>query len=259
MVVRSQWSTRRHLLSAGLRQQWEDLRQELVVKSDNLDAIAASVIRPTTVMGSVERLLLLLAKRTPRLGRQFLFDAKTDYPLLVALDAEEAHTLYYQCQTLFWLDAGRRELTIDGWRKVDELRAVAPKSHQAFVAMWFDARMDDAWLNGFIPGIRDSNYYTATRVDGFEHNGKIDDLIVLEIKRSGLLVADLTGQRGGVYFEAGLAMGRDIPVIWTCRADYLKEVHFDTRQYNFIVWDDVAYLRERLTARILATVVPRVG
>ncbi len=86
-----------------------------------------------------------------------------------------------------------------------------------------------------------------------EHNGKIDDLIIAEIRKSGLLVADFTGQRGGVYFEAGFAMGLGIPVICTCRNDDVEKLHFDTRQYNHIVWTDAADLKEKLQLRIEAS------
>jgi nucleoside 2-deoxyribosyltransferase len=78
-------------------------------------------------------------------------------------------------------------------------------------------------------------------------------VIVAEIKRSGLLVADFTAHRQSVYYEAGFAHGYGIPVIWTCRADHIRAAHFDTRQYNHIVWDTPATLRARLTSRIEAT------
>jgi hypothetical protein len=31
-------------------------------------------------------------------------------------------------------------------------------------------------------------------------------------------------------------MGLGIPVIWLCREDELEKAHFDTRQYNYILW-----------------------
>jgi len=63
------------------------------------------------------------------------------------------------------------------------------------------------------------------------HNEKICDKIVSEIRKSGLLVADFTGNRGGVYFEAGFAMGLSIPVIWTCRASDVEKLHFGLAAY----------------------------
>ena len=95
--------------------------------------------------------------------------------------------------------------------------------------------------------------YDPIRADIIEHNEKICDRILSEIRRSGLLVADFTGNRGGVYFEAGFAMGMGIPVIWTCRSDDMDSVHFDTRQYNHIVWENISDLKTQLVNRIVAT------
>ncbi len=100
--------------------------------------------------------------------------------------------------------------------------------------------------------------YKPFRIDQKEHNRKIDDEIVAEIRRSRLVVADFTqgddGARGGVYYEAGFAHGLNIPVIFTCRKDVLNKIHFDTRQYNHIVWETPVELRQRLAARISAEI-----
>ena len=68
------------------------------------------------------------------------------------------------------------------------------------------------------------------------------------------MIADVTYQRNGVYFEGGFAMGLGRTVVWMCRANDLDNVHFDTRQYNHIVWDDHTDLRTKLSARLRATV-----
>lgn len=86
-------------------------------------------------------------------------------------------------------------------------------------------------------------------------SGKEIDQIIAEIRRSKFLIADFTGHRGGVYFEAGFALGLGLPVIWTCRKDNLENLHFDIRQYNFIDWETGEELQERLTNRIQATIL----
>jgi nucleoside 2-deoxyribosyltransferase len=68
------------------------------------------------------------------------------------------------------------------------------------------------------------------------------------------VVADFTGQRGGVYYEAGYAAGRGIPVVWSCRKDQIKDLHFDIRQYNCIDWETPAELARRLESRITAVI-----
>jgi nucleoside 2-deoxyribosyltransferase len=96
--------------------------------------------------------------------------------------------------------------------------------------------------------------YRSLRVDNKEHIGKVDDLIMAEIQESRFVVADFTGHRGGVYFEAGYALGLGLPVIWTCREDNIEKLHFDIRQYNCIKRATAEELREKLGNRLRATV-----
>jgi nucleoside 2-deoxyribosyltransferase len=120
--------------------------------------------------------------------------------------------------------------------------------------MWFDKSIDPAW-KAIEAGIRNAGY-EPLRIDRKEHNNKIDDEIVAGIRRSKFLVADFTNHRGGVYFEAGLAMGLGLPVIWLCRQDDLEHAHFDTRQYNHIPWEigKLDELSKSLKNRIEATI-----
>jgi|TARA_R100000541_G_scaffold58793_2_gene70617 hypothetical protein len=147
-------------------------------------------------------------------------------------------------------------LTPKGWKEVKEIQKKQVDSKKAFVAMWFDGEVDDLWDNGFFPALNQLGY-EPLRIDKKEHINKIDDQIIAEIRKSGLLIADFTGNRNGVYFEAGFAMGLGIPVIWTCREDHLDDVHFDIRQYNQIVWKTPEELKEKLTYRIEATIPNR--
>ena len=149
------------------------------------------------------------------------------------------------------------ELTARGWLKVEELVARLPSATQAFVAMWFSPATDLAWRDGIEPAIAGAGY-RAVRIDRKEHNQKIDDEIIAEIKRSKFLIADFTCEpgkvRGGVYFEAGYAMALPIPVIWTCAKSSLNDIHFDTRQYNHILWEAPEQLYRLLKLRIQATI-----
>ena len=148
------------------------------------------------------------------------------------------------------------QVTVDGHGRIAELQT-NPSSSQAFVAMWINDETEKAFKDGLERGIAEAGYKTL-RIDQKEDVVKIDDEIISEIRRSRLLVADFTqgkeGARGGVYFEAGFAMGLEIPVIFACRRDMVDKLHFDTRQYAHILWDapdDLrAAIRERVRARI---------
>jgi nucleoside 2-deoxyribosyltransferase len=151
-------------------------------------------------------------------------------------------------------------ITPKGFRAADDLRAKRAASSQVFVAMWFHKDLDPAYDDGIDLAVRGAGYDPMI-IRKKEHAGKIDDEIIAEIRRSAFLIADFTGQRGGVYFEAGYAMGRGLPVIWTCRQDEIEKLHFDIRQYNCIDWTKPADLRQRLETRIEALLGrgPRVG
>ena len=140
-------------------------------------------------------------------------------------------------------------------RIADQMASINPS--QAFVAMWFDDSVRDAYDEGIERAIRDCGY-EPKRIDRDSTVDKIDDAIIAEIRRSRFIVADFThgngGARGGVYYEAGFAHGLGIPVIFTCRRDMIDEVHFDTRQYAHILWDNPSDLRGSLRDRILARV-----
>lgn len=160
-------------------------------------------------------------------------------------------------------------LTFDGLLLVEELQTSLTSSNQAFVAMWFGQKMNDAYERGFKPAIEDAGYLPV-RIDRKDHNNKIDDEIIAEIRRSRFVVADFTSDvfqrkdpngndkpeaisRGGVYFEAGFAKGLGREVIWTARNDLIELVHFDTRQFNHITWATPEELRDKLSKRISAT------
>ena len=84
------------------------------------------------------------------------------------------------------------------------------------------------------------------RVDRVEHNEDIDDQIFKLIDSADLCIADLTYARPSVYYEAGYAFGKGMPVVYIARRDHFKaqdkdsignlRVHFDLQMKNIIPW-----------------------
>jgi nucleoside 2-deoxyribosyltransferase len=215
----------------------------------------------------IERLLLIIDRATTHPGESVKIDSQ-DHSLLAAIAASQGKEM----EEVFYFSAALRdtglirldglmgtvdyaEITPLGFARLLELRERSSASDQAFVAMWFSKEMDQVYIDGIAPGISDAGY-RPLRIDRKEHNNKIDDEIIAEVRRSRFLVADFTSEpqkpRGGVYFEAGFAKGLGKEVIWSCRADCIEHVHFDTRQYSHIVWNSAAELRSALSKRISA-------
>ena len=147
-------------------------------------------------------------------------------------------------------------VTFEGRERVAD-ESQTSNSTQVFIAMWFDPSVARLYDDGIAPAIKQTGYspYVINRDRSVN---KIDDAIIGAIEDSRFVVADFThghdGVRGSVYFEAGFAYGRGIPVIHTCREDKIAGLHFDTRQYNHIPWsnprDLVGELKETILARI---------
>lgn len=160
-------------------------------------------------------------------------------------------------------DSNSPSITAAGYARMDELRRGVIPTNQVFVAMWFSAPMSEVYDTAIAPAVMATGF-SPLRIDRKEHDNRIDDEILAEIRRSRLLVCDFTSgtvklegktitiPRGGVYYEAGFAQGLGIPVVWCVREDQIGDVHFDTRQFNHIVWKDAEDLRRRLINRIRA-------
>jgi hypothetical protein len=224
---------------------------------------AAVEMFPESVPERLDRALINLAAVTSYLGQSIKISTERVNPLLLAKNGAEVVFIIQQFEQEGYTKGNTTSLptevsfTAKGLNRVADLRRglFGPLNKQVFVAMSFDKSLDAAWTDGLKLGIEDCGY-VALRVDAKEHNEKICDVIVAEIRKSKFLVADFSLHRNGVYFEAGMMMGLGRPVIFTCRKEDLPNAHFDTRQYNHIEWETPAELHERLKRRIQATIAP---
>ena len=231
------------------------LGEEPELTSDRIGLIVASPL--PGIVERADRLLTHAIKRQSRLGQRFRMGTPE---LLAATYSQDGHEVEYLTRFLKdeslinVLDLGAHiQITPRGYMRYEALQTQPSASAQGFVAMWFDDSMREAYAEGFEVGIRVAGYHPL-RVDGVEHVGKIDDEIIAQIRRSRFVVADFTGHRAGVYFEAGFALGLNLPVIWSCRRDHINDLHFDIRQFNCIDWTEADELADRVQKRIEAVI-----
>ena len=214
-----------------------------------------------------EKLLRFIASSTETIADHVDL-SRSSYESLLALAWSESTTrgdLVYLVDYLkatSWVQEspvspqGRLELraTVAGYNRIAEAETNVDSS-QAFVAMWFDPQMDEAYDKGIMPAIEDASY-KPLRIDRKPDVNKIDDEIIAEIRRSKFIVADFTqgedGARGAVYFEAGFASGLGLRVLYTCHKDKVNKLAFDTRQYTHILWETPEDLRVSLKNHIMA-------
>lgn len=247
-------SLERAKLSGWIRER-NDLRDRPKIMSDDVDRIIA--LPQKSLLRRAESFLIKATRRTRILGAPIDIG---DPEMIATVYGRNKDELNYIVRLLVdknWIDlissGDEIIITPDGYIHAEEIGHRFQPSQIGFVAMWFANEMQMTYEQGLAEGIRDAGY-EPRRVDSVEHNNKIDDEIISQIRRSRFVVADFTGHRGGVYFEAGFALGLNFPVIWTCRENDLENIHFDTRQYAFIVWKTAEELRQRLAKRIEATI-----
>ena len=217
---------------------------------------------PKTYPEKLDRALLNLANEANFSPREILYPHTELRPFFIVAFGEEGYE-----EKRIMLDILQEEgflkweednplittitLTLSGIKKALELnRGSQENSKHAFIAMWFSPTLDP-FAETLKQAIRLAGYEPHVVKDE-PHNDYIMNRVLNLINESRFVIADITsvpeeiskdgrpskGVRGGVYFEAGYALGKGIPVILTCRedADAKARVHFDLAQRNTIFW-----------------------
>lgn len=151
----------------------------------------------------------------------------------------------------------KASLTFDGWALYEELLEGRADSRTAFMALQFGDPVLDRLVNRvFRPAVRQTGF-ELLRADDVPRAGLIDDHMRVMIRRARFMVADLSHDNAGAYWEAGFAEGLGRPVIFTCERGKFEAdaTHFDTNHQHTIVWDETkpAEAGRDLKATIRAT------
>ena len=149
-------------------------------------------------------------------------------------------------------------LSYEGLQYYEELKRGATDSQKAFMAMQYgNEQLDKIVAEVFKPAVKQTGFDLFRLVDRPQPAGLIDDRLRVEIQTSRFLIADLTHENAGAYWEAGYAEGLGKPVIYTCEKEKFEEqkTHFDTNHHLTVIWDskNPDKAAEELKATIRAT------
>ena len=227
-------------------------------------------LRPLTLREKADRVLIELIRRTEFFGESVsipnLVNEESVLAYTETTEPEEIGEFIQYLKKIGYVDMQPQStnicaVTVEGHERVADLENTNLASKQIFVAMWFDESINCLYDEAIKSAIEQAGYVPCRvdrplREDKSAFEMKVCDRIEVEVRRSRMLVADFThgdsGARGGVYFEAGLARGLGIPVIWTCSEEMFGKLHFDTRQYPHIgwQWSKLEKFKQELSDRI---------
>lgn len=223
--------------------------QRVKIHSDLVKKAFAPDTRYPTAIEQVENLLIYLAENVPQPGQPVDIDIGTFQAIIAAATADTFRWVVKTTKDRGWIDGiqqsakdsfalARASLTLDGWTWYED-RGRHKRSRLAFMAMPFGFPDLDALVaNHFAPAVGATGF-DLRRLDHAPQAGIIDNRLRVEIRRSRLLLCDVTHGNQGAYWEAGFAEGIGLPVIYTCEASVLaaKKVHFDARNFLVVSWE----------------------
>lgn len=130
-------------------------------------------------------------------------------------------------------------LTLSGWDIYEQEKAGKTAGTYGFLALKFKDDVLDPFVQSHVtPAVAELGYELRTMLDT-ARAGIIDNLMRIDIRDAALVIADLTHDNNGSYWEAGYAEGLGKPVLYICEKSKFENVktHFDTNHSTTVLWD----------------------
>jgi hypothetical protein len=219
--------------------------RRLSLRSDFFESLQRRAL-PTPMEASDNLILWLVEKAEGSPGKNTILHYG-DPRLLATLGtiaAEDVRWIVESLKAQNLIDGSGNEhdygckLTVKGWQRLEELKRAQIASRFAFFARQFDNRDLDAVFERCL--------YPAVKATGYElrmvtqRAGLVDAIIEDEIRRCRFLIADLSDDNAGAYWEAGFAEGLGKPVIYICctsKNGGEKKTHFDANHRHTVRWN----------------------
>jgi hypothetical protein len=149
------------------------------------------------------------------------------------------------------------ELTLKGWETIDQHYRGKSSNNFAFIALKFQQEILDELIDKIVkPALRTHLSLEAITMLDVQQAGIIDNIMRNKIRDCALVLADLSHDNPGAYWEAGFAEGLGKPVIYLCEKEKFErdKTHFDTNHCTTIPWSKNAEDTEAFIERLVATI-----
>lgn len=126
--------------------------------------------------------------------------------------------------------------------------ATAKPKNKVFVIMKFGDDSLNSAYDGVIRPTFEQFGIEVERSDDQQDAGPISFEILESIANSKIIFSDLTGSRPNCYYETGFAQALGKELILSIREG--ESIHFDLKNYRFMIWKTENDLRNRLISRL---------
>ena len=136
-------------------------------------------------------------------------------------------------------------LTMDGWKQYMDEKKGQFSGDYGFIAMKFgETDLEDLVKHTIKPAIKEKIKYKLVDIRDISRAGVIDNILRMAIRDALFVIADLTHDNYGAYWEAGYAEGLGKPVIYICEKTKFESnyedkggTHFDTNHSTTVLWE----------------------
>jgi hypothetical protein len=179
-----------HLLSGYVREKNEIGVKDIHVTCDNYNDILNSSLMPRLLNDKVDKLVQYMYRKTGYFGENVSINNSIEFAICYALNQVELRSIISLLQELKYIkldtiggDKDGYVLTYEGIKYAVELDKKVKTSNIAFVAMWFNEKMNNIYKNAIEPAIEIDKKYKAFKMDNHEHNNDITDEINCRYKK----------------------------------------------------------------------------
>ena len=146
-------------------------------------------------------------------------------------------------------------LTLNGWERYEQEKRGDFQSNYGFIAMQFNDPALDVFVENTVkPFVKEDTGYDLVDMRDVATAGLIDNIMRVRIRDAAFVIADLTHDNRGAYWEAGYAEGLGKPVIYICERAKFKNnrTHFDTNHCTTVLWskEEPEKFRQKLVATL---------